>query len=77
MTLDTELLKHLLLRARHHLDDKRLYRDEYEYDSRRRRETIQDHADRISTNMQENEDMDWLRDEIDKALGETPQKEPS
>jgi hypothetical protein len=59
---------------RHYLDDQRLIADENA--TRRRSETNQEHADRISANMQENEDLrDFLRD-IDEALaaidGATP-----
>jgi hypothetical protein len=60
----------LLKEARRYLGDKRLYHDEL--DGRKRRETNQEHVDRISTVIQENEDLQTLVDEIDAALATTP-----
>ena len=63
--MGTKLLQ-LLLEARRHLDDKRLYRDELS--GQKRSETRQEHADRLSTWIQENEDLRELREQIDEAL---------
>jgi hypothetical protein len=60
----------LLKEARRYLGDKRLYHDEL--DGRKRRETNQEHVDRISRVIQENEDLRTLVDEIDAALATTP-----
>jgi len=59
-------LLQMLRWARKDLDDTRLWR--YELDGRRRSETKQEHSDRISTFMQENEDRRRFLNEIDVAL---------
>jgi hypothetical protein len=59
-------VKSLLSEALRYLKDGRLYYSEV--DGRRRRETAQQHADRISSEVQENEDLRALVDEIEKHL---------
>lgn len=58
----------LLKQALVYLEDPRLY--ESELQPRKRRETAQQHADRVSDAIQRNEDLRTLVEEVREALGE-------
>ena len=68
----TEKLKNLLAESRSWLRDPRLWANEH--DTRKRSETRQEHADRISMNIEQNCNLADLLDAIDEALDEPPQR---
>lgn len=61
-----DLLFSLLCEARHYLCDNRLYFDEH--GGRRQRESNQEHANRISDNMERNEMLRDLLQRVNKAI---------
>ena len=70
MVATNEELRNLLIEARSYLFDKRLWWDEH--GGRRQRENKQEHADRISDYIEQNECLRNLIENIDEVLkGET------
>jgi hypothetical protein len=69
---DIEKLRQLLRESLTHLGDLRLHNPESA--GRRRRETAQEHRDRISSQIQENEDRRRLIREIQEALSTEPKR---